>query len=425
MDDVNNETTYNEEQLTEDNTETATEEGSKNWLDNTDDIAGWSAMDMPAVSDVLKRYQVFQHRHTQRLAQYAQLSDTRSEPLHDQLVFFNGWEDLDATAEGGLSLLWGHEEPLSTSGFFFRWNGKGVLVNPGPNFVRQFHKNGFFIQDLDIVINTKWQPNLQGVIRQIYELNYQYNQIADRLHVIHYYLDPSTHRDLSAVMEPRYKQEKGSLHSLEWYQDSNELETLVIDPSIDLSYFATDSTAKNLTLGIVLELKPTIDFESGTDSYSDENKNIRIGYLSGANWNSTMATPFANAQVIITGIGETSEADLTGEQSKKGAMGFLGTREMIGQCRPTLSVVGEFRASDGDLRLEVVKRLREEAQNMSADLGTTAVVLPSDNGLRVDLRALRVRCSVTESWVPAEFVHVAKVSDTFGNLRYLSSDCLL
>ena len=61
-------------------------------------------------------------------------------------------------------------------------------------------------------------------IRRIYDLTYQLNRTGKNLHVIHYYLNPKAHQELSGWLKPHFKQERHSVHCLELFLDSSDIE---------------------------------------------------------------------------------------------------------------------------------------------------------------------------------------------------------
>ena len=114
------------------------------------------------------------------------------------------------------------EESRKTSGgFFLRWNGIGIAVNPGKNFIKYFHSLGLSIHDIHFVIATHEDIESCSDIRTIYDLAYQLNRTGANLHVIHYYLNLKAYQMLSSFLKPHFKQERHSVHCLELFLDSS------------------------------------------------------------------------------------------------------------------------------------------------------------------------------------------------------------
>jgi L-ascorbate metabolism protein UlaG (beta-lactamase superfamily) len=60
-------------------------------------------------------------------------------------------------------------------GHFFTWNGKGFVVDPGPNFIDNFFEKGFKMSDIDCVIcshgHIDHTQDLERIITLLYERN--------------------------------------------------------------------------------------------------------------------------------------------------------------------------------------------------------------------------------------------------------------
>jgi len=85
----------------------------------------------------------------------------------------------------------------------------------------------------------------------------------------------------------------------------------------------------------------------------------------------------------------------------------------------------EFNGQEGDVRLEVVKKLRIEYQNANPSETTIPEILPAEDGLFTDLNTLQIECSVNKTLLDPKDVVVVRTKDPFGALQYLSSKHLL
>ena len=125
-----------------------------------------------------------------------------------------------------------------------RWKGMGVAINPGRDFLSQFHAQGLHIRDIDAVIVTSDRPDSYEDVPEIYALNYQTNKLSQELKIIHYYLHQHAFQALSGVLKPHFKQERHNLHSLELFLDSPELEKIELSREIQLHYFRLRSSGE-------------------------------------------------------------------------------------------------------------------------------------------------------------------------------------
>lgn len=98
-------------------------------------------------------------------------------------------------------------------------------------------------------------------------------------------------------------------------------------------------------------------------------------------------------------------------------LGYRGTARLLRECQPKLALIGEFWAGFTDLRISLVKGLRQRS-------GVEAV-LPAGLAMHLQLPSLEIEC--TECRKPTAFstVKVAPPTDNFGSLAYLCPNCMI
>lgn len=362
-----------------------------------------------ACSRVLEaRIQAFQAEQDEKTQRYLERATRRE---GNCLYYLTGW-----TASSGDDALYLTEQSRkATGGIFMRWNGKGIAINPGANFLKHFHAQGLHIRDLDYVIVTSDHPECYSDIKAIYELNYQINKASRDLQILHYFLNQKAFQALSSVLKPHFKQERNNLHSLELFLDSPEVEKIEIDPGIVLHYFQAASR----------EAFPTGQNEKGGHTQnglgirldlSDSKERMQIGYIAHSCWTSLMAHHLGSCDLLITGFGNTGAQDYQKLAYNSDSLGYFGTCTLLEEVAPRLVLCGEFGGREGDIRLEVIQKLRGE--NVQSKV--RSIILPADLGLILNLRSLYVRCTVSGAWIEAAQVNVVKTSQAFGPLAYLA-----
>ena len=300
--------------------------------------------------------------------------------------------------------------------------------------MKNFHKQGLHIKDIDFVIVTRDNPDAYADVKEIYELNVQLNKVASELQIIHYYLNQKAYQELSPTLKPHYKQERNAIHRLELFVDSPDVEKLDLDNGIALCYFPVasheafyhnqDKERRGATahscLGIRLELKTNQDKPPGA---SIERPILRLGYVSGTSWSPLLSHHLGNCDLLITGIGNINANDYNKVKYCDEGLGFLGTFSLLEEIAPKLLLCCEFNGREGDVRVEAIKKMRQEYSKSTRPSRTIPVVLPGDDGLLVDLKNLQVRCSINNAFVDPAHVRVVKTVDSFGGLQYLSPEC--
>lgn len=372
----------------------------------------------------------FQHKQSEVVGQYLDRFKKRQK-LHDHgLYVLQGWDERQQQSQHS-----GASRPLITDcsrntsgGYYLRWNNKGIVINPGKNFLDHFHRQGLHIKDIDCVIITGDNPDSYADIKEIYDLNYQLNKVNPELQIINYYLSQKTHQALSRTLKPNFKQERNTVHCLELFLDSPDVEKVELGEGITLNYFPLLSQEtlfqnplakeeRNSTiassLGIRLDLR----------SSSFEKQPVRLGYLAGTPWSPLLAHHLGYCDVLIVGFGNTNPNDYGKIKHNDDTLGYFGTYSLMEEINPKLLLCSEFDGNEGDIRIEVVKQLRHDFANTYHNSKTPPVILPVDTKLFLDLKTCQVQCSVTKTLVDSNEICVVKSTENFGNLNYLSPHC--
>lgn len=359
-------------------------------------------------------------------------NDKKRQIKNNSLNIINGWNSKDEIShenphtETLAKLLLKKSSRNTASGFYIRWNDVGIVVNPGSCFLKNFHNQGFHLKDINHVVVTTNSPDGNADVRRIYDLNYQLNKLNPDLHVIHYYLSQTVYQELAPWLKPNFKQERNTLHSLELFLDSPDVEKEFLGEGITLNYFSANPRGNfapsndqkvigkaNLSdnLGIKFDLMPANT--SNKDS-------ITIGYISGTAWSPLLTHHLGPCDMLITGFGRTNPNDYGKLNYNDDCLGYYGTYSILEASKPKLLICGEFDGSDGDIRLEVIKKLSKEFQN-HGDQPT--ILLPAEKGLIIDLNHLHIHCNVSETFVPPKEIRTIQTHTAFGTLRYLSYKC--
>lgn len=385
-------------------------------------------------SGLAARIEAFQQLQSQRLQEYLNYTNTRPKVDDNALFVLNGWDknlsiELDAPQQANTQgLIFTEQTRKSTGGLFLRWNGKGIVINPGAGFLNHFHGQGFSLQDIHAVVVTQDHYSAYADIKAIYELNNKLNKLGGDLQIIHYYLNQRAYQELTTVLKPNFKQARNTVHSLELFIDSPDVEKIEISDDIVLHYFLASSQEPlykqgagkgeqqaRTTLGVRLELR----------SSSLDRTPTRLGYVSGAAWSPLLAHHLGVCEVLVAGFGNTSPTDYTKTGYQEDSLGYHGTYSLLEEIAPRLFVSTEFGGREGDIRLEAIKKLRQDIAACGRKAPQETTVIPGDIGLYIDLKALKVQCSVTHAYIEPQNISIAKSTDSFGRLLYLSPSCYL
>jgi hypothetical protein len=385
-------------------------------------------------SDLESRIEAFQSSQSKRLQEYLNYTNTRPQVADNALFVLSGWDknlpvEIDAPQQANTQgLILTEHTRKSSGGLFLRWNGQGIVINPGAGFINHFHEQGFSLQDIHAVIVTRDHYTAYADIKVISELNNKLNKMSGNLHIIHYYLNQKAYQELTTALKPNFKQARNTVHSLELFIDSPDVEKIEINENITLHYFlaaAHDShyhahakgepAFARTTLGIRLELR----------NANGEKTNTRLGYVSGASWSPILAHNLGVCDVLVAGFGNTAPNDYTKASYQEDSLGYHGSYSLLEEIAPRLFISTEFGGREGDIRLEAAKKLRHEIVSCGRRAPQESAVIPGDIGLYIDLKHFKIKCSITGEYVDSQNICIFKSADAFGRLLYLSPSCYL
>lgn len=380
-------------------------------------------IDVDIVSHLEQKIKQFEQRKANLLDSYAQLAVKRAHSSEDCLYVLHGWgsqgKENSTLSPDYLRQLMPEAHLKTEGGFYLRWQGLGIAINPGNSFLQQFQAEGLHIQDIDCILVTHPSVQYWQDVQRLYDLNAQFNSVRpqEQLHVIRYYLQEQAYRQLSPVLKPLYKQERHNVHHLELFVDSPTVEKVELSPGVALHYFLAPATKVQgvhgeekiapACLGLRLELMK-----------GELSPGLSLGYLSGMPWSKHLGDLLGKCDVLMVGFGNTSAEDYGKVRYNTDDLGYLGTYSLMEEIAPRLLLCCEFGGREGDIRLDVVKKMRQEYA-YGRHQGT--VILPGDSGFVLDLRSLHARCSVTRRFVDPSQLKVANTKEIFGQLLYLSS----
>lgn len=403
-------------------------------------VSSIETKEMPKTNFLEKQIESFQSIQNGVLAKYLAKYNSRKTVKDHFFCLFAGWNHsvenetsiFDANETEIPQFLLSEKARQSSRGFYIRWNNQGIVINPGKSFLRKFHKQGLHIKDIDYVIVTQSTPEAYQDIKSMYDLNYQLNKSNSELHIIHYYLNQKAYQELSRTLKPNFKQERNTIHCLEIFQDSPDVEKLDLGEGITLNYFLTYSQESFLralsekdpyaspsssSLGLRFDLRTTATSQGRTTT--------RLGYVTGTSWSPLLAHHLGNCDVLVAGFGHTSANDYQKISHNEDSLGFYGSYSLMEEIQPRLFLCTEFSGKEGDLRIETTKKMREDFAQQHANARTMPTILPGDNGLYLDLKTLQIQCTVSHTMVDIAHVRVAKSAESFGRLHYLAPSCLL
>lgn len=342
----------------------------------------------PAAKDgtLEEMIQLAQQQNREKLQQYQSYGKTLQPK--NALVFFDAFDE-----EEGII------PTKTTGGFFFSYDGFGVAVNPGKQFLQRFHDTGHHISEIDAVVVTRDEQEDVQDLFAIYQLNLQCNLHTSEFHLIRYFLHPSVYRRASTQLKPHFKQERNFLSSLDLFEDR---ETLDLSNRIKMTYMNADA-AKEGGLALVFDLQTK-----------------RIGYFARAPYSVDCLHKLNQCDVLILGFDETNSQDLMMHAQMEQSLGFTGTFNLCSELAPKVAFVVEHSGNSGDIRMELLKRLKMSLQKV----GNGTLLFPVECGLQLDMASMKLE-GTTEEWIDLKDVRVIQPDGAYSPLHFISNESIL
>ncbi len=138
---------------------------------------------------------------------------------------------------------------------------------------------------------------------------------------------------------------------------------------------------------------------------------MRIGYTADTAYFPGLHKHLRDCHLLIAHSASPASSTADASKLKEVHLGYRGMVRLLKECSPKLTLVDEFWAGFTDLRIPLVKALRQRS-------GVDAV-LPAGIGMHVKLPSMEVQCTACAKPTPFGQIKVAPCANEFGNLAYL------
>jgi len=144
--------------------------------------------------------------YVERVKEIDQSADTGGMQALNKLVVLRRWQSFNPRVPrpSGERVLGG--------GFYLRWQGKGIVIDPGFDFIQNFYDEGFSLEDIDAVIITHCHPDHADELTTIITLLHEWNEFWDKMpksegptrgKCLDLFLNESTYRSYESLVYAR------------------------------------------------------------------------------------------------------------------------------------------------------------------------------------------------------------------------------
>lgn len=338
-------------------------------------------------------------------------SKTPKSKYDNVFVVLKGWSSatpLFGSHEGGLI------NECRGGGYFLKWQGKGIVVDPGLDFVRNFDEAGFNFREIDVVIVSHNHTDHNQDLRPIDDIMYELRRRSDHdvYNEIKYYLITDKDTKNSIKFDPPRAAHRKELKCFKIDGASPSKNKIDLRKEgkipIVIKYFKAKHGGANHAVGIILDL------------YNDSMKKrlLSIGMSCDTEFFKGLCNKdkLGACDLLVAHISQPDSKELTDEKHfKKGHLGYRGTAKLIQNSGARLNLVSEFWGGKGDLRIELTQGLRQ--------LCDDKMIFPGSIGCMVDLNSLKLQCTNCKNFISPGDIIIAPPISTLGRLQYLCSNC--
>jgi len=312
---------------------------------------------------------VLKHFGPEKLQEYLDKVEKKEEEF---ITFINSQDKSRKVTQVGeagfLSILrkWNSYTPIITldleeskgGGYFLFMGGKGIVIDPGFDFIRNFFQEQFRLSDIDYIFVTHAHVDHMADLEALFSLLHRSGKDKpdEEKKKVDLFVNLGTMKKLSSWinLEETYINRIKVLDK----EQTIKLEDLQVTATRAKHHEILDKT---YSLGYV--------FEAG---------GVRVGFTGDTGWDldGTIADPFEGCQVLVAHLGSILRKEIENKAIEKRLykyhLGLLGLSSLIGKVHPDLCVISEFGEELGDLRWDVADGLSKalSVKCIAADVGT-------------------------------------------------------
>lgn len=301
-------------------------------------------------------------------------------------------------------------------GFYFKFCGLGVVIDPGIGFTTLMHKHNIFIDDIDVVIVSHAHIDHNCDVAALSSLLYDFNKNKQRRtkvyseflgypafknHTIDWFLDDATMNNNADIL------------------DSNHVHSLSELVSQSQFLFKSETAALSVASFRTQHIRGSSDSYGLKLSFSTSEGNAIWGYTSDTAYFEDLNDFLNGCDVLLLNISDIYVSDVVHSKPKGSHLGFTGCEKLVAAIHPKLALVSEFCCTNGDYRFEIVRALRERCHIVNT------LILPAEIGCKISILAESIECSLCQKNIPLSDIKVIHPQYEYEKIQYICPSCLL
>ena len=180
--------------------------------------------------------------HVDMWAKYKESYESRHELSDQEKEAYNSLIVLKGISSSSPFILNGiyASKHFTGGGFFIRYKGLGIVVDPGYGFVENMRNYNICIQDINVVIITHHHIDHNNDMRIIEDMNHQFQEKGNP-HIIQWYVDQQTYKLHCNGMNNK----ENVVHPL---SPAESLEAIQLSDYVSFNIFRTEHVLENLCI---------------------------------------------------------------------------------------------------------------------------------------------------------------------------------
>lgn len=274
------------------------------------------------------------------------------------------------------------EQAKRGGGYFLVWKGKGIVIDPGFDFLDNFDIAGYSIQDVDAIVLTHAHTDHTADFESLLCLKYeQANRLKD---------DSKVDLFLNLGTMQKFIGWVSGLSGIGKVVSINAGDSLEPE-GYQLALKAMDAIhseviGKERCCGLVFGLR------DGTKTV------LKLGITGDTGWNPKIQRQYRGCKLLCIHLGGIGENEFEENLRLKGKkrlypehLGLIGTISMVKAIQPSLSIISEFGEELGAER-------RHIAETIDRFFNSDRRCITGDIGLKIRLPDLWVKCDICEEY---------------------------
>ncbi len=259
-----------------------------------------------------------------------------------------------------------HDSLSKGGGYFLKWGGIGIVIDPGFNFIENFHSQGLRIQDIDYVFITHAHIDHCVELEAILTLLFEFNDTHDTDKKITLYLNLGAYKKYGDWLTSCQKKQIEKIHVID--SESNIIikkgwpgYPIFVKPTKAMHSEIWD---KNYCLGFIFTL-------------CDKNNDIEhcIGLTGDTGWSNEIMWQYSGCDLLVLHIGGIKEKEIyrlgpvnESDRLYENHLGVLGTTLMLhnlmkpGAARVKLALISEFGEELKGVSTEIIGLINKSVE---------------------------------------------------------------